>query len=126
MKVYSYLYKSIFIAFYNTWRSDIPHWNAAILYPLMIILNVGVLLSMLGALQYLNNIIDIRIAGLTSYGILIIINYFLYINNKHYKEIANEFDSQDSLLRKKQYRAGIMTSILGYTIPIITIVLLLK
>lgn len=92
----------------------------------MIILNVGVVLTMLGALKWLNNVFDIKIAGLVSYGILIMVNYFLYINNKRYKEIASEFNSQDSLLRKKQYRAGVMISILGYTIPIIIIVLLLR
>ena len=122
MKVYNFFYKSIFIAFYNTWKGDIPHWNAAILYPLMIVLNLGLLLTMTGLTKSLSNIVDIKIFALVLYGILVLLNYFLFIENKKYKEIANNFLSMNKNEKRKSYIIGITMSILGYVIPIAMIV----
>jgi hypothetical protein len=124
MRIYNYLYECIFISFYNTWKNDIPQWNAAILFPLMIVLNLVIVLTLSGVLKYPNETFDIGIAGLVFYGLLILLNYLLFIRNKKYKEIASEFNSKKAPQRRRQYLIGIAISILGYTLPIIIIVLL--
>jgi len=116
----------MFIAFYNTWSSDIPHWNAAILYSLMIVLNVDVLLAIIGLLKPLNELIDMRYTSLFFLGALIVINYILFIKNRKFEKIANDFNSKDKNQRRKQYITGILISILGYILPIVAIVILVK
>ena len=126
LDIYSRVYRSIFITFNNSWRSDSPQWNAAILYPIMTVLNLIVLIVLLGVAKYITAVIDLRILILVLYGSLIIVNYFLFIRNKRYKEFADEFNQLDKSKQRERYLVGIAVSILGYMIPIVLIVLMLK
>jgi len=126
MNFYSRIYRNIFIAFNRSWRGDIPQWNAAILYPIIVVLNLIVLISLFRLTKHITRVVDLRILILVIYGSLIILNYLLFIRNKRYKEFEEEFNKLDKLEQRKRYITGIAISILGYIIPIVLIILMIK
>lgn len=126
MNFYSRVYRSIFITFNRSWRSDSPQWNAAILYPIMTVLNLIVLVSLFRITNYITSVVDLRILILILYGSLIILNYLLFIRNKRYKEFEEEFNQLNKTEQKKRYITGIAVSILGYVVPIVLIILMIK
>ena len=125
-RIYNTIYEYIFITFYKSWKTDIPEWNAALLYPIMAILNLIVLLSLLRLTKYLNDIFDLRIFALVLYASLILLNYFAFIKNNKFKEFRKNFVELEKGEQKRKYRIGIAISILGYVIPIIVIILMAK
>jgi|GEM_PF-3185825 len=126
MNFYSRVYRSIFITFNKSWRSDSPHWNAAILYPIMTVLNLIVIVSLFRLTKYITSLVDLRILILILYGSLIILNYLLFIRNKRYKEFEEEFNQLIKTEQRKRYITGIAVSILGYVVPIVLIILMIK
>jgi hypothetical protein len=126
IQFYSNLYKKIFIAFYKSWKSDIPEWNAAILFPLMIILNLIFLSVLLGLPKYVSKLADLRIVILCLYVGLIVLNYFCFIRTKKYKDFEKKFNQLDKLSQRREYRIGILISLMGYCIPIIAIILIVR
>jgi hypothetical protein len=103
-----------------------PHWNAAMLLPLMIILNLIVIVAPFKITSSISSFVDLRIAGLVIQGSLIELNYFLFIRTKKYKEFEEAFDSLDKQGQRKNYFVGIFISIFGYVFPIVTLILMLK
>jgi hypothetical protein len=126
LDIYSRVYRSIFITFNKSWRSDSPHWNAAILYPVMMVLNLIVLIMLLRITKSITNVIDLRILILFLYGSLIVVNYILFIRNKRYRKFEEEFNQLDKSEQRKRFIVGIALSVLGYVIPITLIILMLK
>jgi hypothetical protein len=126
MDVYSRLYRIIYITFYKSWKSDIPEWNAAILFPIMTVLNLAVLLAISGLAKYINTYFDFKFFLLALYGGLVLINYLFFIYNKRYKIYQESFDSLDKIQQKHIYLKGIFISIFGYSFPVILIIILLS
>jgi len=126
MNFYSRVYRSIFITFYKSWRSDSPQWSAAILYPIMAVLNLIVIFCLLRLKKDMLNAIDLRIVILILYGSLIILNYLLFIRNKKYNEFEEEFNQLSKSEQRNRYIRGIAISILGYVVPMVLIILLVK
>jgi hypothetical protein len=71
-------------------------------------------------------LVDLRILILILYGSLIILNYLLFIRNKRYKEFEEEFNQLIKTEQRKRYITGIAVSILGYVVPIVLIILMIK
>lgn len=126
MNFYSRVYRSIFITFNKSWRSDSPQWNAAIVYPMMTVLNLIVLISLCRLTKYITSVVDLRSLILILYGSLIILNYFLFIRNKRYRKFEEEFNQLTKPEQRKRYITGIAISVLGYVVPIVLIIIMLK
>jgi hypothetical protein len=124
MNLYSRIYRSIFITFNRTWRSDGPQWNAAIVFPIMTVLNLILLLSLFRITAYLHKVIDLRIVIVVLYFALIVLNYFLFIKNKKFKQFEEEFNQLSESDQRKTYLRGIALSILGYVTPIVLMILM--
>jgi hypothetical protein len=101
-----------------------PQWNAAILFPLMVVLSLITIMASLGVTNYLNSVFDLRIVGLVIYASLIFINYILFIRNKKYKGFEEAFDQLDKARQKSKYITGILITVLGYALPIVLIILM--
>ncbi len=103
-----------------------PHWNAAMLFSLMIVLYLIVIVAPLELTSHLNSVVDLRIGVLILYGALIILNYILFIRNGRYKEVAEAFNQLDKSSQRKKYVNGILISVSGYLLPILLIILMAK
>jgi len=71
-------------------------------------------------------VVDLRSLILILYGSLIILNYFLFIRNKRYRKFEEEFNQLTKPEQRKRYITGIAISVLGYVVPIVLIIIMLK
>jgi hypothetical protein len=55
-----------------------------------------------------------------------LLNYFAFIRNKKFKEFRNNFAGMKIVEQKRKYLIGIAISVLGYVIPVVVIILMLK
>lgn len=118
-RIYSIGYEYIFFFFYKNWPTDIPQMNASIFYSLILILWVAVLIVALNIFKLIDNVFDIRIVGLVCYIFLFLLNSFLFVWRKEYKNVADRFNSLDASQKRVKYRVGLLVASLGFLIPFI-------
>ncbi|MBN8650251.1 MAG: hypothetical protein J0L67_02425 [Cytophagales bacterium] len=125
-RVYSIGYEYVFYFFHKNWPDDIPQFNAAIFYSLILILWIAVLTVTLNIVLEVNSVYDFKLVLMGGYISLNLLNYFLFIRSKEYKNLARNFNAlgaNQRRLKRLKYRVGLLVVSLGFLTPFILLYL---
>jgi hypothetical protein len=124
-RLFTWVYRQIYIMYYRFWPTDTPHISAMILTSLIIVLDCGliaiVVLGKLGLHVGPNK--NAGLWGLVIYGVMLVITYLLIIRPKTYKQISDDFDSKTKDEKRKLLTKSIIFNLTTYFLVPVTLII---
>ena len=119
MKFYKYLYYRLYAWNLKAWgEKDMPHWNALYGVTFMMLLNLSIIAIILDILGFNILLEETPTATILTIGLLTLsINYFLFVRNGKYHQIASKFEDESKKTKNRNALLLWIYVILSFVVP---------